>query len=92
MKQTHYLQATVKEGNRLDISFPTLPVGETIEVILIVPETSPETAQVSNPLSSENLDVKQLAKLATEFAEEDSNLSEAGINDYATMLKKEDNL
>ncbi|NEO78619.1 hypothetical protein [Moorena sp. SIO4G3] len=40
MKQTHYLTTTVQQGNRLEISLPNLPVGQTIEVILIVPETA----------------------------------------------------
>ena len=40
MKQTHYLTTKVLTGNRIDICLPNLPVGETIEVILIVPETA----------------------------------------------------
>ncbi|NEO36377.1 MAG: hypothetical protein F6J90_08615 [Moorea sp. SIOASIH] len=40
MKQTHYLTTTVQQGNRLEISLPNLPVGQTIEVILIVPKTT----------------------------------------------------
>jgi hypothetical protein len=38
MKKTHYLTVTVQEGNRLDIPLPDVPVGQTVEVILIVPE------------------------------------------------------
>lgn len=36
------------------------------------------------------LDPVQLASLATEFAEEDRSLAEAGISDYAVMLAQED--
>jgi len=36
------------------------------------------------------LDPSQLAILATEFAEEDRALAEAGMVDYATMLHQED--
>ncbi|MEQ8969766.1 MAG: hypothetical protein RIE73_05145 [Coleofasciculus sp. C1-SOL-03] len=36
------------------------------------------------------LDPVQLAPLATEFAEEDRSLAEAGIGDYAVMLARED--
>ena len=36
------------------------------------------------------LDSSQLAILATEFAEEDRALAEAGMGDYATMLHQED--
>ena len=39
MKQTHYLTTTVQKGNRLDITLPSLTEGQTIEVIVIVPET-----------------------------------------------------
>jgi hypothetical protein len=41
MKQTHYLTTIVQKGNRLDITLPSLPEGQTIEVILIVSETVP---------------------------------------------------
>jgi hypothetical protein len=36
------------------------------------------------------LDPVQLASLATEFAEEDHSLAEAGMGDYAVMLAQED--
>lgn len=38
------------------------------------------------------LDPEQLAPLATEFAEEDRALAEAGMDDYAAMLRQEDEL
>lgn len=38
------------------------------------------------------IDTAQLASLATEFAEEDRALAEAGISDYAAMLDQEDSL
>ena len=38
------------------------------------------------------LDPAQLAALATEFAEEDRSLAEAGMGDYALMLAQEDQL
>lgn len=36
------------------------------------------------------LDPAQLASLATEFAEEDRTLAEAGMDEYAAMLAQED--
>ncbi|PPT05785.1 Programmed cell death antitoxin YdcD [Geitlerinema sp. FC II] len=36
------------------------------------------------------LDPAQLTSLATEFAEEDRTLAEAGMGDYAAMLDRED--
>ncbi|MEM8723061.1 MAG: hypothetical protein AAGE84_27885 [Cyanobacteria bacterium P01_G01_bin.39] len=38
------------------------------------------------------IDPSQLASLATEFAEEDKALAEAGMSDYAVMLDSEDRL
>ena len=38
------------------------------------------------------LDPEQLAPLATDFAEEDRALAEAGMDDYADMLCREDKL
>lgn len=35
------------------------------------------------------LDPNQLVSLATEFAEEDRNLAEAGMDDYVAMLTQE---
>ena len=37
-----------------------------------------------------NLNATQLAALATEFAEEDRTLAEAGMDDYVEMLVQED--
>jgi len=39
-----------------------------------------------------SIDPNQLASLATEFAEEDQALAEAGMSDYAVMLDSEDRL
>ncbi|WP_225889380.1 hypothetical protein [Halomicronema hongdechloris] len=36
------------------------------------------------------LDPAQLSALATEFAEEDHSLAEAGMDDYSAMLAQED--
>ncbi|MCT7982701.1 hypothetical protein NG796_05275 [Laspinema sp. A4] len=37
-----------------------------------------------------NLNATQLASLATEFAEEDHTLAEAGMDDYVELLGQED--
>lgn len=39
-----------------------------------------------------DIDPSLLASLATEFAEEDSDLAESGMDDYGDMLAKEDQL
>jgi hypothetical protein len=45
MKQTRYITTTVQAGNRLEIDLPNSPVGQTIEVILIIPDNSPASSQ-----------------------------------------------
>jgi hypothetical protein len=44
MKQTRYITTTIQAGNLLEIDLPNIPIGQTIEVILIIPD-APE----SNP-------------------------------------------
>jgi hypothetical protein len=45
MKQTHYLTTTIQTGNRLEIDLPNFPVGQTVEVILIIPEPASLNSQ-----------------------------------------------
>jgi hypothetical protein len=45
MKETRYITTTVQAGNRLEIDLPNSPVGQTIEVILIIPDSSAVTSQ-----------------------------------------------
>jgi hypothetical protein len=58
MKQTHYITTTIQAGNRLESDLPNIPIGQTIEVISIVPDT-PE----SNPRS---IDRRYFLKLSSE--------------------------
>jgi hypothetical protein len=67
MKQTHYLTTTVQQGNRLDISLPSLPVGQTIEVILIVPETAPN--QTSDRQAFRQLPIEERRRILAQQAE-----------------------
>jgi hypothetical protein len=45
MKQTRYITTTVQAGNRLEIDLPNYPIGQTIEVILIISDSSPVVLQ-----------------------------------------------
>ena len=38
MKQTRYITTTIQAANRIEIDLPNLPIGQTIEVILIIPD------------------------------------------------------
>jgi hypothetical protein len=67
MKQTHYLTTTVQKGNRLDITLPSLSEGQTIEVILIVPETAP--SQSSDRQAFRQLPIEERRRILTQQAE-----------------------
>lgn len=67
MKQTHYLTATVQKGNRLEIILPSLPEGQTIEVILIVPETVP--SQSIDRQAFRQLPIEERRRILTQQAE-----------------------
>ncbi len=66
MKQTRYITTTIQSANRLEIDLPNLPIpqsggyanGQTIEVILIIPD-----AAESNPQS---IDRRSFLKLSIE--------------------------
>jgi hypothetical protein len=66
MKQTRYITTTVQAGNRLEIDLPHIPVGQTVEVILItssLPESAPQTIDSS---ASTYGDRKSFLKLSIE--------------------------
>jgi hypothetical protein len=58
MKQTRYITTTIQAGNRLEIDLPNLPIGQKIEVILIIPD-----ALESNP---QTIDRRAFLKLSIE--------------------------
>ena len=60
MKQTRYITTTIQPGNRLEIDLPNLPIGQTIEVILIIPD-APE----SNPRDMDRRSFLKLSSLET---------------------------
>lgn len=68
MKQTHYLTTTVQSGNRLDITLPNLPVGQTIEVILIVPETEPSSQSIDRQ-AFRQLPIEERRRILSQQAE-----------------------
>lgn len=76
MKETHYITTTVKEGNRLELVTPTLAVGETVEVIVIVSErASPsiqnlfQTGETIDRRAFMNLPLSERGKILAQQAE-----------------------
>ncbi|WP_310424934.1 hypothetical protein [Chamaesiphon sp. VAR_48_metabat_135_sub] len=67
MKQTRYITTTIQAGNRLEIDLPNIPIGQTIEVILIIPDASE-----SNPQAIDRRSFLKLSNLETRgFANEE---------------------
>ena len=61
-KSTLYATAKVLPGNKIEIQAPNLSVGQTVEVVILVPEVTPD--------SSQNLSLEQrLAFLKLPIAE-----------------------
>ena len=66
MKQTHYITTTIQAGNRLEIDLPNLPIGQTVEVILIVPSLSEANDQAIDRSACTFGDRKSFLKLPIE--------------------------
>ena len=71
MKQTQYLTTVIRSANRLEIEVPDLLVGQTVEVIVIIPDNlegkSPNTdrqAFLQLPLAERRRRLEQQAEIA----------------------------
>ena len=78
MKSTLHLKTKVLEGNKIEINDPNLKVGETVEVLIILPqentETITETKEQSNQVSKV---VKAYLSSKEEWKEVYLNLAES---------------
>jgi hypothetical protein len=80
MKQTHYLTATVQASSRLEVDLPDLPVGQTVEVIVILPE--------SPPTSPSSIDRRAFLKLSLEERRQIlEQQAEAALSHYQQNLE-----
>ncbi len=66
MKQTRYITTTVQAGNRLEIDLPNLPIGQTVEVILIIPSLPEPQHQPIDDFANTFSDRKSFLKLPIE--------------------------
>jgi hypothetical protein len=69
MKQTHYLTTTVQAGNRLEIDLPDFLVGQTVEVILIIPEITSSVPQFIDRRAFLKLPIAQRQTILAQQAE-----------------------
>jgi hypothetical protein len=92
MKQTRYITTTVKAGNRLEIDLPNLPIGQTVEVILIIPDTPQSKPQnidrqsfLKLPLAERRRILEQQAEVALPYYQQDQEWQE-WVSDHTTKL------
>jgi hypothetical protein len=83
MKQTHYLTTTVQPGNRLEFELSALVVGQSVEVILIIPDSTELTSAVFDrrallklPLAARRQIMAQQAEAALPYYEQDTEWRE----------------
>ena len=69
MKQTRYITTTIQAGNRIEIDLPNLPVGQTIEVILIIPDPPESNLQSIDRQSFLRLSISERRRILAEQAE-----------------------
>jgi hypothetical protein len=77
MKQTRYITTTIQVGNRLEIDLPNLPIpqsggyanGQTIEVILIIPDVQESTPQSIDRRSFLKLSIEERHQILAQQAE-----------------------
>ena len=75
MKETHYLTVTVQEGNRFEVFLPNLAVGETVEVIVIVPSID-HTALIKLPLEKRSIIMEKQAESMVKYYQENTDWQE----------------
>ncbi|WP_310482202.1 hypothetical protein [Chamaesiphon sp. VAR_48_metabat_403] len=69
MKQTRYITTTIQAGNRIEIDLPNLPIGQTIEVILIIPDASEANPQTIDRRAFLKLSIEERCRILAQQAE-----------------------
>jgi hypothetical protein len=69
MKQTRYITTTIQAGNRLEIDLPNIPIGQTIEVILIIPDAPESNPQSIDRQSFLKLSIEERRRILAQQAE-----------------------
>lgn len=69
MKQTRYITTTIQAGNRLEIALPNIPIGQTIEVILIIPDPTESDPQTIDRRAFLKLSIEERRRILAQQAE-----------------------
>jgi hypothetical protein len=87
MKQTRYITTTIQAGNRLEIDLPNLAIGQTVEVILIIPSFSESTSETIDrksflklPIEERNRILEQQAEAALPYYQENQTEWQEWVN------------
>jgi hypothetical protein len=69
MKQTRYITTTIQAGNRIEIGVPNPPIGQTIKVILIIPDALESNPQAIDRRSFLKLSISERRRILAQQAE-----------------------
>jgi hypothetical protein len=69
MKQIRYITTTIQAGNRIEIDLPNIPIGQTIEVILIIPDVPESNLQPIDRQAFLKLSIDERRKILAQQAE-----------------------
>jgi hypothetical protein len=87
MKQTRYITTTIQAGNRLEIDLPNCPVGQIVEVILILPDPPTPIPQpidrqafLKLPIAERRRTLEQQAEAALPYYQENQEEWQEWVN------------
>jgi hypothetical protein len=69
MKQTRYITTTIQVANRLELDLPDVSIGQTIEVILIIPDSEESSLTAIDRRSFLKLPLEQRRQILAQQAE-----------------------
>ena len=69
MKSSLYLTTTVLPGNKIEIQTPDLNVGQSVEIVVLIPENSQSELSLENRITFLKLSLFERQKILKEQAE-----------------------
>ena len=69
MKSSLYLTTTVLTGNKIEIQTPDLNVGQSVEIVVLIPENSQSELSLEDRITSLKLPLSERQKILKEQAE-----------------------
>ncbi len=69
MKQIRYITTTIQVANRLELDLPDISIGQTIEVILIIPDAEEVSSTAIDRRSFLKLPIEQRRRILAQQSE-----------------------